>query len=141
MAKWIKGPTKIIKVPKIASVTITAGNIALDSGSGTATIATNQSNRHIGIHLQSVASTDSDFADNTEVAIEVPLSPECEFIADVTGTLATTDILSSFDLSDASTVNKAGTTYGVVACKGFVSSSKGRFSLNSNISYQDPTWE
>jgi len=67
--------------------------------------------------------------------VAVPTEPSCEFEADVTGTLATTDVGNHFDLSTAGLVNKAGTTYKVVVCKGFISTSKGRFSLSSNQEY------
>ena len=98
---------------------------------GYVTTATTQSVKHQGIILQSVASTDADFASNTKVLVECPAEQSAEFEADVSGTLAITSVGSKFDLSDASTVNQAGTTYQVVTCTGFISSSKGRFALNT----------
>jgi len=110
--------------------------------SGLVATATTQSTEHVGIILEGVASTDSDFATSAvKVCVEVPLEPSCEFEATVTGTLLTTDIGNIYDLSDANTVNQDGTTYGVVLCKGFISATKGRFSLNSNQDFQDKTWE
>ena len=137
---WSKGKTKTVKLPKTASVTFTKGDLVMLT-SGLVATATTQSTKHVGIIQESVASTDSDFADNTKVMVEVPVEPSCEFTTDVTGTLLTTDIGAIFDLSDASTVNQDGTTYGVVTCKGFISATSGRFSLNSNQDFADATWE
>lgn len=138
--KWVKGKTIIKSLPKTASVTFTAGDLVMMT-SGYVATATAQSTKHIGIILEAVASTDSDFASATKVAVEIPAEVSCEFEATVTGTLATTDIGGQFDLSTAGLVNKAGTTYKVVTCTGYISTSKGRFSLNSNQVFSDPNWE
>lgn len=131
--RWAKGKTICKSLPRTASVTFTKGNL-VQQVSGLIATATAQSVRHIGIILQSVASTDADFATAAQkVLVEIPLDPSCELEAAVTGTLATTDLGAAFDLSDAATVNKAGTTYKVVTCKAFISTSKGRFNLNSNL--------
>jgi hypothetical protein len=134
--KWItKHP------PRTASVTFTAGDLVMIT-SGLVAPATTESTKHLGIIKESVASTDSDFAtEAVKVAVDIPMETGCEFEADVTGTLLTTDVGLQFDLSDASTVNQDGTTYKVVTCKGFISATKGRFSLNSNIDYADIAWE
>lgn len=134
--RWVKGKTIIKHLPKTASVTFTAGNL-VQMTSGYVATATNQSVEHVGIILESVASTDSDFASATKVAVEVPVEPSAELEADVTGTLVTTSVGVAYDLSDASTVNKAGTTYKVLTCKQFISATKGRFSLNSNADFLD----
>jgi len=138
--RWVKGKTKIVHAPKTASVTFTVGDL-VQMTSGYVATATTQSTKHYGIILEAVASTDSDFASTTNVAVEVPMETSCELESTATGTLATTDIGSAFDLSSASVVNKAGTTYGVLLCKGYISTSKGRFTLNSNADFGDKTWE
>ena len=122
--------------PKTASVTFTMGDLVMMT-SGYVATATNQSIEHLGIILTVVTSGDADFALTTLVPVEVPLEPSAEFESTVTGTLLTTDIGVSFDLSTAGLVNQDGTTYKVVTCKGFISTSKGRFTLNSNADYKD----
>lgn len=134
--RWVKGKTKMLWFPKTASVTFTEGDMVMMT-SGYVATATAQSIEHLGIIRTSVASTDSDFASTTKVPVEVPLEPSCEFESTVTGTLLTTDIGSYFDLSTAGLVNQDGSTYDAVLCKGFISTSKGRFSLNSNAEYKD----
>ena len=71
----------------------------------------------------------------------VPADKSAEFESAVTGTLATTDVGTQFDMSTAGLVNKAGTTYKVVTCVGFISTAKGRFTLNSDMAYADITWD
>lgn len=126
--------------PVTTSVTFTAGNLVMLT-SGLVATATVQSTKHLGIIKQSIASTDSDFATARKVMVEIPLEPSCEFEADVVGTLLTTSIGLQFDLTSANAVNKAGTTYKVVTCKGFIATNKGRFSLNSNLDFADASWE
>lgn len=128
------------KYAKTASTTFTYGDL-VSLAAGYLTTATAQSTKHLGIILTAVTSGDSDFASTTRVPVAVPLTPSCEFEADVTGTLATTDVGSQFDLSTAGLVNQDGTTYKVVTCKGFISTAKGYFSLNSNMDWADTTWD
>ena len=110
--------------------------------SGLLATATTQSTKHVGIILKDVKSTDADFATSgVKVPVEIPLEPGCEFEATVTGTLVTTSLGVTYDLSSASVVNQGGTSYDVVTCVGFISSTKGRFILNSNEAYSDSTWE
>lgn len=110
--------------------------------SGLVATATAQSVRHVGLIQQSVASTDADFATAAQqVLVRVPLEPNCLIESDVVGTLLTTSIGDRYDLQDANTVNKAGTTYKVMTCRKFISSSKGHFQLNSNMDFSDASWE
>lgn len=136
----IKGNWVIKSFPKKASTTITKGDL-LQFDTGTAAPATTQSKKHMGIALQAIASTDSDFASTTRIKVAVPTEPSAEFIADVTGTLVTTSLGLQYDMSAAGTVNQGGTTYKVVTCTGYVSATKGRFILNSNLAFADTTWD
>jgi hypothetical protein len=52
----------------------------------------------------------------------------------VTGTFTAADEGSYFDLSNSTTVNTAGTTYKVVRCQKFLTSTLGVFSINDPIS-------
>lgn len=124
-----------------ASVTFTAGDLVrLDSGE--LKTATDQTTKHIGIIMEAVTSGDDDFAAGKKVNVAIPAGgQESTFYATVTGTLATTDVGSQFDMSTAGLVNKAGTSYKVVTCVGFISTAKGEFILNSDMAYADKTWE
>src|SRR3990167_4031920 len=119
--RWVRGKTAIKWHPRTASVTFTKGDLVMFT-SGLVATATTQSKKHLGIILQGVASTDSDFATAAvKVPVEVPLEPNAEFEAAVSGTLVTTSLGLQYDLSDAATVNQAGTTYKVVTCTKFKS--------------------
>lgn len=134
--KWI---TKML--PRTASVTFTNGDLVVLT-SGLVATATVSTKKHLGIILTAVTSGDPNFATTAvNVPVAVPAEVTCEFEADVTGTLVTTDIGSQFDMSTAGLVNQDGTTCKVVTCKGFISTAKGRFSLNSNLEYADTTWD
>lgn len=134
--KWI---TKWF--PRTASVTFTNGDLVMFT-SGLVATATAQSKKHLGILLTAVTSGDSNFATAAvKVPVAIPTEPSCEFISDVTGTLLTTDLGLQFDMSTAGLVNQDGTTYKVVTCKQFISTSQGAFSLNSSLEYADTTWD
>jgi len=130
----VKGKWIIKTLPTTASVTFTYGDIVMLTTGQLAT-ATAQSTTHVGIILTAVTSGDANFASIQNVPVAVPTEPSCEFEMAVTGTLLTTSIGVHYDLSTAGLVNKAGTTYKVVLCKGFITSAKGRFSLSSNQEY------
>ena len=136
----VKGKWIFKHIQKDASVTFTNGDLVAITA-GELTTATAQSTKHLGIVMTSVTSGDSDFASATKIAVAITTEPSCEFESTVTGTLTTAMIGVQYDLSTAGLVNVAGTTYKVVTCKGFVSTAKGKFSLNSNMDFADTTWD
>lgn len=127
--KWI---TKWL--PKTASVTFTAYDL-VQMTSGYVATATNQSTDNLGLIMTAVTSGDSDFASTTKVPVAVPAERSAEFEMAVTGTLATTDLGVGMDLSTAGLVNKAGTTYKVVVCTGYITTARGRFKLTGSEDY------
>jgi len=135
--RFVKGG-KLKYFPRTASVTFTKGDM-VQFTSGLVATATAQSQTNVGIIDTDVTSGDANFATSAvKVPVIVPENLTDEFEATVTGTLVTTSIGLTYDLSNASTVNQAGTTYGVVECVGFISSTKGRFRLISADSLSDP---
>jgi hypothetical protein len=139
--RWCKGKTLLKHYPRTASVTFTKDDLVMWT-SGLVATATAQSTKHLGIIQESVTSGDANFATSAvNVCVEVPAEVTAEFEADVTGTLLTTDLEGQFDMSTAGLVNRSGTTYKVVTCVGYISATKGRFTLNSNLQYADPSWE
>jgi hypothetical protein len=69
-----------------------------------------------------------------KIPLWVPKDKSATFVAVVTGTFTAADEGSYFDLSDELTVNTAGTTYKVVKCVKYLTSTKGVFSFNDPIS-------
>jgi len=131
-----KGHSRVEWYPKIASTTMTSGDLLYADGSGAVQPADSTSGDHIGIILKSVASTDADFASNTFVPVRV-IENDNIFEAEVTGTLTTAMIGNRYDLSDANTVNVGGTSKKVVTCVGFISATKGLFKINAKIQSVD----
>jgi len=129
--KWVKGRTKVISLGRSASVTFTKDSLVNFNGSGYVIPADATSGDHIGIALESVASTDTDFATSAAIQIETPLDKQCEFEATVTGTLTAALVGTTMDLSTALVVDQGNTSKVVVTCTKFISATKGRFVLNS----------
>lgn len=85
----------------------------------------------LGICLKEVASTDSDYADNTRIPVAVPLDKAAELEGDVgTGTLTVADEGLEMDLKDADEADQSASTTDVLVCTRFISASKGRFIMN-----------
>ena len=130
----IKGKWIVKYLPKTASVTFTAYDL-VQMTSGYVATATASSTENLGMIMTAVTSGDSDFASTTDVPVTIPSEPSAEFEMAVTGTLATTSIGEGYDLSTAGLVNKAGTTYKVAYCTGYISTARGRFCLSGNDKY------
>lgn len=133
MMKWIKGKTRIREYPRTASTTFTADSLVYWV-SGLVAPADSTSGNHIGICLEDVASTDSDFATAAVlIKVEVPTDKQCEFQATVTGTLVTTSVGVTYDLSTALVVDQGNTSKNVVTCTKFITSTLGNFVLNASF--------
>ena len=128
----ISGSPRLSYWPKKASTAFTYGALVYPDGAGAVQPAITTSGEHIGVIMQTIASTDSDYASNTKVAID-----ECGqndiFEADVTGTLTTAMVGTYMDLSTSLVVNAAATAKKVVLCVGFISATKGLFKITANI--------
>lgn len=82
--------------------------------------ATSSTTNHIGTILKTVAATDSDYASNTLEPVLVPTAgADSIWLATTTGTAVATDVGGNFDLSDASTVNRAAESVGAFTMTGF----------------------
>lgn len=89
----------------------------------------------LGIGLKPVASSDSDYADNTRIPVHVPLDKEAELECDdVDGTLVVADEGLKVDLTDAASVNRAASSTDVLTVTKFISATKGRFTINKPAS-------
>lgn len=132
MFKRISGKPRLTYYPKKASTAFTYGALVYPDGSGAVQPADSTSGEHIGVIMQTIASTDSDYALTTKVAID-ECGQDDVFEADVTGTLTTAMVGTYLDLSDSLVVNAAATSKKVVLCVGFISATKGLFKITANI--------
>jgi len=140
-----KGKTKTIWLPKKASQAFTAGSaVAAGTATDAGTIipATSETGalRLMGVIRETVASTDSDYASNTKVPVEVPVEKGVEWIADVasnTLSLAAvkTNIGNELDLSNHLLVNLASSSTTCCIVKDVISTAKVVVSLKINNCY------
>lgn len=130
----IKGKWIVKSLPKTASVTFTIYDL-VQMTSGYVATATASSTDNLGLIMTAVTSGDSNFALTGDVPVAVPAERSAEFEMAVTGSLATTDLGVGMDLSTAGLVNKAGTTYKVATCTGYISTARGRFKLSASEDY------
>ena len=120
------------KIAKKASTAMNVGDVVIAT-SGQVDVAVASSVLLLGICTTKVASTDSDYASTTAVAVE-QIDPNAVYLADVgTGSAAVTDIGAQFDLKDKDEVDVTGTTYKQVKIVGVISATKVLVTFNPNL--------
>jgi len=130
------GKTKIMWLPVAASAGAVTNGALMSWSSGVLIPATNTvaGNTIAGVIHKAIATTDSDYATARLVPIEVPVEMNVVWEAPVNvGTLATTSVGLYFDLDTADTgigVDQSASTYDIVQCVKYISTSKGYFVLN-----------
>lgn len=131
--KWIKGKTRLRSYTRTASTVFAEGALVYWV-SGLVAPADATSGDHIGIAAEAVAAADADYATaGVKILVETPLDKQCEFEAPVDGTLATTSVGETMDLTDSENVNQAATSKNVVTCTKFINSALGHFVLNASF--------
>lgn len=130
------GKVKTAWLPITTSTAIARGAlVTFTSGLLVAATAQTANSAILGVLDKAVAATDSDYATARLVPVIVPIEKHVLFEGDVTSGLVAADIGVECDLTDASTVDRSGSTYDVARCVGVVSSTKGLFWLKINGSY------
>jgi hypothetical protein len=115
--------------PKKASQAFSVNSLVTFSG-GEVQPAVATDLRMGGICLQKIASTDSDYASETPIGIEL-IDPNAVYIGDVsTGTLTTESVGIQYDLASATGIDVSATSHKQVTCVGFISATKGYFMIN-----------
>jgi hypothetical protein len=126
-----KGKTKQMWLQVTASTAIAAGAlVAWSSGKLIAATSTTAPTNIAGVLVKAIAATDADYADERLVAVEVDVERNNVWEAAVTSGLVAGDRGLYQDLTDASTVNRAASSYDVVQCVQVLSTTLGRFLLN-----------
>lgn len=128
--KWV---TKYFR--KVASTAFTANNLVsfeTDGAAGDPIEPADASDTTLlGIGITTVASTDSDYADNTRIAVRVPAERGCTVVCDdVDGTLVVADEGLLVDITNAESVNRAASSTDVFIVERFISATKGEFTIN-----------
>ena len=118
-------------LPVTVSTVLSAGSlVAWDSGYLIAATSTSAPTAIAGVLVKAIAATDSDYATARLVAVRVPIENNVIWEGDVTSGLVVADRGLYCDLTDASTVNRAASSYDVVQCIHVISTTKGHFILN-----------
>lgn len=130
-----QGKTKLMWFPVTASTAIAAGSlVAFSSGKLVPATNTVDSFSIIGVIRHAIAATDSDYADERLVEVEVPVEKNVVWEADVkVGTLVATSVGLYFDLTtadDGSGIDQSASSLDIALCTKYISATKGLFILN-----------
>lgn len=126
-----KGKTVVRWLPVTTSTVMTKGDIvAWSSGLLIRATSSTAAKDHVGIVGKTILATDSDYATDRLIPVEVPAERMVEWRAPVTSGLVAADIGLWVDLTDAQTVNRAASTYDAAQVKSVISSTEGVFVLN-----------
>jgi hypothetical protein len=130
-----QGKTKVMHLPVTPSTAIANGSlVAWSSGKLIAATHTVNSYDIVGVLRKAIAATDTDYASDRLVPVEVPVEKNVVFEAPVAvGTLVATSRGLYFDLTtadDGSGVDQSASSLDVVQCVKYISATKGWFVLN-----------
>lgn len=121
-----KGKTKNMLLPVTPSTAIAAGAlVAFSSGKLIAATSSTAAADIVGILVKAIAATDSDYASDRLVEVQVPVEKGVEVEFD-TASLVATDIGVLADLTDSVTVNRGASSVDVIRITKVISASKGR---------------
>lgn len=132
-----RGKTKNILMSVTPSTVFSADSLVkFSSGKLVPCVAGDAAIDVVGIIRKAIVSTDSDYASDREVPIEVPVEKHVEYELEVgTGAIAATDKGTEYDLAGPTTVDQSATTDKVVKLIRFKTTTKGIFWIKFNGSY------
>jgi len=129
-----KGKTKFVWLPVTASTVLSKGAlVAFSGGKLIAATSLTAGSDIVGVIRHAIAATDSDYATERLVEVEVPVEKNAWWEGDVTSGLVAADIGLYQDLTSSTHVNRAATTYDIVQCMRVLSTTKGYFLLNIGV--------
>lgn len=131
-----KGKTKLVYAPVTPSTALTAGAlVTFSSGKLIAATSSTAAVDIFGVIRHTIAATDSDYASDRLVEVEVPVDRHTQWTCDVTSGLVTTDVGLEVDLTDSLNVNRGANSVKVVKALRRLSATKGIFMVKFNGSY------
>lgn len=136
MFKRHQGKTKVMYFPKAASTEFTEGDLVYFNGAGEIIPADATSGQHVGVIRKDVVSTDSDYASETLVPVEVPVERWVVWEVD-TASATTEDVGLEIDLTDAATANRGASSKDALLVTGYKSASKLYVTILSNADIKD----
>ena len=131
-----RGKVKTIHLPVTPSTALTLNTIVkFSSGKLIAATTGDGPTGLIGLVKKTIASTDSDYASDRLVPVEVPVEKHVEYELAVDGNLAATDLGTEYDLQDAGTVDHDATTDKIFLITKYISATKAWGFIKFNGSY------
>lgn len=122
----VAGATKNMWFPVTPSTALSARSLVIfSSGKLVAATSTSAAQAIVGVLVKAIAATDSDYALDRLVAVEVPREKNVEYEF-TTSSLVATDVGAVADLTDASTVDRSGSTYDIIRITKYLSATKGQ---------------
>jgi hypothetical protein len=119
----VSGKQNIEHWAKAASTAFTVNSLVYDNGSGYIIPADSTSGDHSGVILQTIATTDSDYASATKVMVDV--AGENDIFEVDCGGAATAALVGTFiDLTSAVVANEAASSKDALLVVGYISASK-----------------
>lgn len=131
------GQVKTEFYPKKASTAFTNGALVYPDGSGAVQPADSTSGNHIGVIQQTIASTDADYAANTEVMVQKAYADNIYEVAVGAGTFTTAMIGGQYDLTDSVSIDVSATSKKVVTIVGYISATLALVKINAIIENVD----
>lgn len=120
--------------PKKASTEFACNSAVAFSG-GEVQPAVSTDTRLAGIIQQKISSTDSDYASETDVTVEL-IDPTAFYLCDVTtGTLTTESVGVQYDLDSSVGINVNSTSHKQVTCVAYISATQGLFVFNAAFQF------
>ena len=136
MFRLHQGKTKVMYFPKAASTVFTEGDLVYFNGAGEVIPADATSGQHVGVIRKDVVATDSDYASETAVPVEVPVEKWVTWEVD-TASATTEDVGLEIDLTDAATANRGASAKDALLVTGYRSATKLYVTILSNADSKD----
>lgn len=128
------GKVEFESFPKTASTAIAMGAVLEQDGSGAVNPADSADTSLFGVSMQTIASTDADYASTTPIVVAV-MNPGTTWLADVTTGTATAAMVGlRRDLDSSVGVNVNGTSHNQVTIVKYIDAS--HVVVRFNASYQ-----
>ena len=125
------GRSRILRVANAITTLYAMGDLVYNNGSGAVIPADATSGDHVGITAEPITATDARYTIAGLISIDL-LSPGDLIRCDnVDGTLTAAMEGTTMDLSNAESVNAAGSSKLVVTCVKYISATEGIFMVNA----------
>jgi len=120
-----KGKTKIIEIPWTTGQTTSKDAlVCMSVGYGIPCTSTTNAYSTIGVAVRAVTSATDIYTTQGNLEVRVPVEKGVEWEATVTASLVVADVGLHVDLTDASTLNRAASTYDIAQVVKFISTTK-----------------